>query len=99
MRGAANRLYSIFLRSVWQMPQASTRIRISPGPISGVGISSTPTVLWPRYTAACIVAGTAVGSESTIGNEISQRFRSQDTAALQPKQLRQPDPRTKQTQG
>src|ERR1017187_939329 len=31
MRGGARRLYSIFFRSVWQIPQASTRTRISPG--------------------------------------------------------------------
>ncbi len=47
MRGGASRLYSIFLRSVWQIPQLSTRISSSPGPIAGVGISSTDTVLSP----------------------------------------------------
>src|ERR1022692_2858053 len=47
MRGGARRLYSIFFRSVWQIPQASTRTRISPGPISGMGTCSTETTLWP----------------------------------------------------
>ncbi len=47
MRGGASRLYSIFFRSVWQMPQLSTRTSSSPGPIWGVGTSSTETVLAP----------------------------------------------------
>src|ERR1700749_2672965 len=89
-RGGGSRLCSIFLRSVWQIPQASTRIRISPGPMGGVGISSTPMVLSPRYTAACMVEGTTVGSESTIGNEIPQTTGGYDTPPAQPDQFRKP---------
>ena len=46
MRGPARRPFSIFLRSVGQIPQASTRTSISPGPGSGTGTSSR--AIWPR---------------------------------------------------
>jgi hypothetical protein len=54
-----SRLYSIFFRSVWQIPHASTRTRISPGPIAGTSTGSTEIVLDPRYTAARIVPSPA----------------------------------------
>src|ERR1700680_3984627 len=57
------------------MPQLSTRMRTSPGPISGTGMDSTATTLAPLYTAACIVerAGAAVTSlESAVGKKNSQ---------------------------
>ena len=67
MRGGASRLYSIFFRSVWQMPQASTRIRISPGPISGIGTCSTATTLSP-YTRRRAWSSADRGHELRIGS-------------------------------
>ncbi len=91
--GRSRRLCSIFFRSVWQMPHASTRIRISPAPIAGVGISSMLTILLPRYTAACMVSGMALTSESAVGNKIPQHTRGTDTTVAQPDQLRQTNQR------
>src|SRR5882724_7857473 len=82
MRGGASRLYSIFLRSVWQMPQASTRISSSPGPISGTGTDSTSTRDSPRYTAAFIV------SELAVGKKLSQSFGCDAAVAVQARQAR-----------
>ena len=48
MRGPGSRPFSIFLRSVGQIPQASTRTSISPGPGSGTGTSSTRRSPLPR---------------------------------------------------
>src|SRR5205823_3609556 len=79
------------------MPQASTRTRISPGPMSGIGISSTFTMLWPRYTAACIVAGMALTSESAVGKKIPQGSGGPGAATLQPDQFREPGTRMAQT--
>ena len=95
MRGGVSRLYSIFFRSVWQMPQASTRIRISPGPIAGVGISSTLTTLLPaidggvhgfRYVESRQNRQSARKSPSTRAAR-TQRLRK-------PEQLRQANQRT-----
>src|SRR5258708_5073162 len=82
MRGGASRLYSIFLRSVWQMPQASTRISSSPGPISGIGTDSTSTRDSPRYTAAFIV------SELAVGKKLSQSFGGDTAVAIKARQTR-----------
>src|SRR5579863_8441993 len=56
--GAATNPYSIFFRSVPQIPQVATRINTSPAPIAGTGTVSTTTFPLPRYTAARIVDGT-----------------------------------------
>src|SRR5438270_11271738 len=78
MRGGASRSYSIFFRSVWQMPQASTRTSISPAPIVGVGTSSTETTDRPLYTAADIASGTTradtSASEAAVSNKLPQRL-------------------------
>src|SRR5580704_13883241 len=87
MRGGVRRLYSIFFRSVWQMPQASTRTRISPGPIAGIGTCSTDTTLRPLYTAAFMVGGT-VHSESAADNEPSYCTRCHVTVLVQSDELR-----------
>src|SRR5579862_5063802 len=84
MRGGVRRLYSIFFRSVWQTPHASTRIRISPSPIAGVSTSSTDTTLDPRYTAARMRAGV---SEFTAGKIFSKVFGGNRSTARQPDQL------------
>src|SRR5260370_27307265 len=92
MRGGASRSYSIFFRSVWQIPQASTRTRISPIPIWGVGTSSTETVDRPMYTAALMVSGTTLAdacvSEATVCNKFSQRSRRNPAPFPQFHQLR-----------
>src|SRR5579863_9915 len=66
--GAGTNPYSIFFRSVPQIPHAATRINTSPGPIAGTGTVSTTTLPLPRYTAARIVDGTgyAAGEVSRI---------------------------------
>src|SRR5258707_5045822 len=92
MRGAESRSYSIFLRSVWQMPQLSTRISNSPGPISGVGRDSTVTWLLPWYTAAFIIAGVGPAasfacSETAVCKKLSQTSCCQFAIPLQAKQL------------
>src|SRR5882724_1815662 len=56
--GAECEPVAIFFRSVPHMPQVCTRIRTSPGPISGTGTVSRRTSSLPRYTAACMVCGT-----------------------------------------
>ena len=52
MRGPGSRPFWIFLMSVPQMPQASTRTSISAGPTSGTGTSSTRRSPAPLHTAA-----------------------------------------------
>src|SRR5271170_1579344 len=83
MRGGANRLYSIFFRSVWQIPQVSTRITSSPQPACGVSTDSTPIFPSPRYTAARIVAGIASFNRgSFLRNSATDKKISQDTRSL-----------------
>src|SRR5262245_60505158 len=92
MRGGVKRSYSIFFRSVWQTPQASTRTRSSPAPISGVGTFSIETTRRPLYTAAHIVPGTtftdASASERAVSNEFSKRSRGYMAPFMKLKQLR-----------
>src|ERR1700681_1086406 len=91
MRGAGRRLCSIFLRSVWQIPQDSTRISSSPRPISGTGMDSTATWLAPLYTAACMVAraaGAVTRLESAVGKKISKRMGGAAAVAVQLQQTR-----------
>jgi hypothetical protein len=57
IRGAECEPVAIFFRSVPQIPQVWTLIRISPGPISGTGTVSSLTSWIPRYTAANMVEG------------------------------------------
>src|SRR5690242_4816538 len=57
IRGAECEPVAIFLRSVPQIPQVWTWIRISPGPICGTGTVYTRTSFTPRYTAASMVEG------------------------------------------
>src|SRR5580704_18029910 len=74
------------------MPQASTRTRISPAPIRGVGTSSTVTTDCPLYTAAYIAPGTTGAgvsrSEAAVGNKFSQRLRGHDAPFPEFDQLR-----------
>src|SRR5579871_4475228 len=98
MRGAANKLCSIFLRSVWQMPQASTRISSSLRPISGVAMDSTSMELLPLYTAARIAGGALYNTgrsqlvtlESAVGKKLSQRLSGELTAFVETQQFRKP---------
>src|SRR5882757_5510172 len=89
MRGGVSRSYSIFFRSVWQTPQASTRIRISPSPMAGVLTSSTDTTLCPRYTAARML-------EATVGKKLPQILRCFRGSFPQPQQLAETFLRTRQ---
>src|SRR5579859_379804 len=92
MRGGARRSYSIFFRSVWQMPQASTRTRISPAPMRGVGTSSMATTDRPLYTAALMAPGTpgaaSTASEVAVCNKLSKRLRSRSATPPKLEQLR-----------
>src|SRR5580704_12743225 len=65
MRGAEWEPVEIFFRSVPHTPQEWTRTSISPAPIFGTGTVSRRTSFTPRYTAACMVAGTDCGPNST----------------------------------
>src|SRR5258708_1912065 len=89
-RGAESRSYSIFFRSVWQIPQLSTRTRISPRPTEGVWIDCTATRPCPRYTAARIERGISslgasavdVWTDSAADKKLSQYSRGFIRAAL-----------------
>ena len=52
IRGPGSSPFWIFLMSVPQMPQASTRTSISAGPTGGTGTSSIRRSPAPLYTAA-----------------------------------------------
>src|ERR1700722_2096533 len=74
------------------MPQASTRTRISPAPMRGVGTSSMATTDRPLYTAALIAAGTtgadSSASEVAVCNKHSQRLRGRGATSPELHQLR-----------